>query len=177
MHDLNSNPPLDNARYNKYISDVPSKLQKELKQTRPFACKEEEVHLNIIRTAEWLSSAFSETLKSADLTPTQYNALRILRGAGTEGLSCSQISERMVTKDSDITRLLDRLEARGLISRERESKDRRVIITRITEGGLRTLAELDKPIQEHHRRLLKHMGEKELASLNTLLEQARQHAD
>jgi DNA-binding MarR family transcriptional regulator len=178
LHPADRKTPLDNIRYNKYILEVAGRLQKELKQTRPFACKEEEVHLNIIRTAEWLSSAFSETLKSAaDLTPTQYNALRILRGAGEEGLSCSQISERMVTKDSDITRLLDRLESRGLISRERESKDRRVIIARITEGGLRTLAELDKPIQEHHRRLLKHMGEKELANLSTLLEQARKSAD
>src|SRR4051812_27382394 len=86
VHDRNHKTPLDNARYNEYISDVPSKLQKELKQIKPFACMEEEVHLNIIRTAEWLSAAFSETLKSADLTPTQYNALRILRGA-EEGLS------------------------------------------------------------------------------------------
>ncbi|MFN2452716.1 MAG: MarR family winged helix-turn-helix transcriptional regulator [Pyrinomonadaceae bacterium] len=108
-------------------------------------------------------------LKQADLTPTQYNVLRILRGAGREGISCREISERMVTKDSDITRLLDRLETGNLISRERETKDRRVIIARITDGGLRLLATLDKPIAECHRRQLGHLEEKQLASLSKLL--------
>ena len=120
-----------------------------------------------------LSGGFSETLKQAGLTSTQYNVLRILRGARPEGVSCSQISERMVTKDSDITRLLDRLEARELISRERESKDRRVIIARITEQGLRLLVELDEPVADYHRRMLGHLGEKRLATLNKLLEEAR----
>jgi DNA-binding MarR family transcriptional regulator len=152
---------------------VGSKLQKELKQTKPFASQEEEVHLNILRTAELLWWGVSETLKQADLTPTQYNALRILRGAGQEGVSCSQISERMVTKDSDITRLLDRLETRGLISRCRETKDRRVITAQVTKEGLRLLAELEEPISECHRRQLGHMGEKRLATLNKLLEDVR----
>ena len=165
--------PLDNSRYDDYISTVGGKLQKELRQTKPFASREEEVHLNILRTAELLSWGVSETLKQADLTPTQYNALRILRGAGREGVSCSQISERMVTKDSDVTRLLDRLEARGLILRSRETKDRRVITAQITEDGLRVLAELEKPILECHRRQLGHMGEKRLATLNKLLEDVR----
>jgi DNA-binding MarR family transcriptional regulator len=152
---------------------VTSKLQKELKQAKPFANLEEEVHLNIMRTAEMLWGGISETLKQADLTPTQYNALRILRGAGQEGVSCSQISERMVTKDSDITRLLDRLETRGLISRSRETKDRRVIITQITQEGLRVLAELEDHVLECHRRQLGHLGEKRLTTLNKLLEDVR----
>ena len=152
---------------------MPGKLQKELRQAKPFASQEEEAHLNIARTAELLSSGFSETLKQSGLTSTQYNVLRILRGARPEGVSCSQISERMVTKDSDITRLLDRLEARALISRERESKDRRVIIARITEQGLRLLKELDEPVADYHRRMLGHLGEKRLATLNKLLEEAR----
>lgn len=149
------------------------RLQKELRQAKPFASQEEQAHLNILRTAELLSGGFSETLKQAGLTSTQYNVLRILRGARPEGVSCSQISERMVTKDSDITRLLDRLEARELISRERESKDRRVIIARITEQGLRLLVELDEPVADYHRRMLGHLGEKRLATLNKLLEEAR----
>jgi DNA-binding MarR family transcriptional regulator len=155
------------------LSDVGKKLQNELKQRKPFASLEEEVHLNVMRTAELLWWGVNETLKEAGLTPTQYNALRILRGAGREGISCSQISERMVTKDSDITRLLDRLETRGLISRERESVDRRIITARITDEGLRLVAELDRPIADCHRRQLGHLGEKRLATLSRLLEEAR----
>jgi DNA-binding MarR family transcriptional regulator len=150
-----------------------TKLQKELKQTKPFASPEEEVYLSVLRTAEMLVSCAGETLKQADLTPTQYNALRILRGAGQKGASCSEIGERMVTKDSDITRLLDRLETRGLVSREREAKDRRRIMTRITDAGLRVLAELDKPVAQCHRRQLGHLGEKQLASLAKLLQAVR----
>jgi DNA-binding MarR family transcriptional regulator len=152
---------------------VSPKLQEELKQSKPFASLEEEAYLSIQRTAEMLWWDINETLKQAELTPTQYNVLRILRGAGRSGTSCSQISERLVTKDSDITRLLDRLEARGLISREREAKDRRVIITRITDDGLRLVAKLDKPIQECNRRMLGHLGDKQLSSLIKLLEIAR----
>ena len=149
------------------------KLQDELKQTKPFNSREEEVYLNIQLTAERLWWGVNETLKAAELTPTQYNVLRILRGAGQAGTSCSEISERLITKDSDITRLLDRLEARALILRERESKDRRVRLARITDEGLRTLAELDKPLAQCHRRQLGHMSEKQLAALNKLLETAR----
>lgn len=144
-----------------------------MKQSKPFASLEEEAYLSIQRTAEMLWGEINETLKQSELTPTQYNVLRILRGAGRAGTSCSQISDRLVTKDSDITRLLDRLEARRLISREREAKDRRIIVTRITDGGLRLVARLDKPIQECNRRMLGHLGDKQLASLIKLLEIAR----
>jgi DNA-binding MarR family transcriptional regulator len=149
------------------------KLSEELKQTKPFPSREEEVYLNIQHTAEALWWGVNETLKRAELTPTQYNVLRILRGAGAAGASCGEISERLVTKDSDITRLLDRLDARGLISRGREAKDRRRITTRITKDGLRILAELDKPIVECHRRQLGHLGDKQLATLSRLLDTAR----
>lgn len=150
-----------------------TRLQKELKQTKPFVSREEEVFLSIQRTAEMLWWRVNETLKEAELTPTQYNALRILRGAGESGASCSEISERLVTKDSDITRLLERLETRGLISREREAKDRRIIITRITGKGLRILASLDAPIAQCHRRQLGRLKAEQLASLSELLEAVR----
>jgi DNA-binding MarR family transcriptional regulator len=152
---------------------VTTKSKKEAVQGKHSGCREEAVYLSLLRTAEWLSRGVTETLSRADLTPTQYNALRILRGAGQEGVSCSEVSERMVTKDSDITRLLDRLEARGLVSREREAKDRRRIVTRITNEGLHVLAELDAPIAEAHRSRLSHLGEKQLASLGKLLEAVR----
>jgi DNA-binding MarR family transcriptional regulator len=152
---------------------VTAKTQKETKLITPVGGREEDVYLSLLRTAERLSRGVAETLARFDLTPTQYNALRILRGAGGEGASCSEVSERMVTKDSDITRLLDRLEARGLISREREAKDRRRVATRITDAGLRLLAELDGPIAETHRGQLGHLGERQLDALSKLLAAAR----
>jgi DNA-binding MarR family transcriptional regulator len=154
-----------------------TKLQRELKQTKPFASLEEEVALNLARTAEYVGSRAAGVFKQADLTPTQYNALRILRGAGEEGLSCGEISERMVTKDSDITRLLDRLERRGLISRERPETNRRVVMARITDAGLQLLAELDEPVNESHRKLLGHLGKQQLRTLNELLESLRADED
>jgi DNA-binding MarR family transcriptional regulator len=152
---------------------VVTKLQRELKQTKPFASLEEEVVLNLARTAEYVGSRAAEVFKRADLTPTQYNALRILRGAGADGITCGEIGGRMVTKDSDITRLLDRLERRNLISRERPETNRRVVIARITGEGLRLLAELDDPVKESHRRLAGHLGKQRLKALNELLEALR----
>lgn len=149
------------------------KLQKELKQSKPFKSLEEEVILNVARTAEYISSVSAKVFKAAELTRTQYNVLRILRGAGSEGLSCSEIGSRMVTKDSDVTRLLDRIENRGLISRERPANYRRIVIARITEEGLRVLADLDKPVDEVNRRLVGHLGKKKLQTINELLEAIR----
>ena len=150
-----------------------SRLQKELKQTKPFRSLEEEVVLNVARTAEFLASSSAEVFRRAELTATQYNALRILRGAGDEGLSCGEIGVRMVTTVPDVTRLLDRLEARGLVSRERPAHNRRQVITRVTDEGLRLLAELDAPVFENNRRLAGHLGEKQLKTLNRLLEALR----
>lgn len=150
-----------------------TKTQKEVRRTRTVGDREEDVYLSMLRTVERLSRGVIETLSRADLTPTQYNALRILRGAGDDGASCTEISDRMVTKDSDVTRLLDRLEARELISREREAKDRRRVVARITDEGLRVLAELDGPVAETHRRQLGHLGEKQLATLGRLLKVAQ----
>src|SRR3954451_14988368 len=96
---------------------------------------EEAVFLDIIRTAEALSRPATQLLKTEDLSSSQYNVLRILRGS-PEGLTCGDIGERMITRDPDITRLLDRMEKRQLISRCRDQKDRRVVLTRITPEGL-----------------------------------------
>lgn len=153
-----------------------AKTQKEAGRVGPVGGHEEGVYLDLLRTAEGLSRGVTETLARADLTPTQYNALRILRGAGAAGASCTEVSERMVTKDSDVTRLLDRLEARGLISREREAADRRRVVARITAEGLRVLKELDGPVAETHRRQLGHLGEKQLETLAKLLKAARDGA-
>lgn len=149
------------------------RLQREIQQTRPFSSVEEEVVLNVERTSDALQRAFAELLKPSGLSGTQYNVLRILRGAGAAGLRCQEIGNRMITHDPDITRLLDRLERRGLIARRREEKDRRVVTTRITAGGLKVLKELDEPVRKIHRQLLGHMDSQQLAALNNLLERAR----
>src|SRR5580698_1427411 len=140
---------------------------------KPGSLPEEVAHLEMMRTMEILSHRFAQVMKAADLTPPQYNVLRILRGAA-EGLPCGEIGNRMVTRDSDITRLLDRLEKRTLISRCRESKDRRTVWTRITQEGLELLARLDEPIRTAHRQLLGHLGIERLNLLADLLRLARQ---
>lgn len=132
--------------------------------------------VSLWKTADLLSRSVERVLKSGDVSPTQYNVLRILRGA-PQGLTCSEIGRRMITRDPDITRLLDRLERRGLISRCRETKDRRQVQTRITPEGLRLLAELDQPVAEIHRQQLGHLGREGLHSLQALLEKAREHAE
>jgi DNA-binding MarR family transcriptional regulator len=134
---------------------------------------EEQVFVGVMRTADALTRNAGSVLKPSGLSATQYNVLRILRGAGPEGLACSEVGCRMISRDPDITRLLDRLEARGLISRTRGEKDRRVVKTYITKEGLRILAELDGPVQELHRRQLRHMPPEKLRQLSRLLEMAR----
>lgn len=150
------------------------KLREEIKQTKPFASREEEALLNLQRTAQHLNWRWAEMLKPWDLTPAQYNALRILRGAGKAGLPCSEIGARMVTQDSDITRLLDRLEKKGWVARARDGKDRRVVTARATKKALAILAEMDGPLQEFARKILGGLGTRRLEELNDALERLRE---
>lgn len=128
--------------------------------------------LDLQRTCDLLARGPAQILKNEDLSPTQYNVLRILRGS-PDGLPCGEIANRMITRDPDITRLLDRLEKRGLISRWRESKDRRVVLARITPNGLKLLTRLDQPVEEAHRKQLGHLGKDRLRALAELLASAR----
>ncbi len=132
--------------------------------------------LAIVGVAEDLQRGFSELFKATDLSFAQYNVLRILRGAGPEGLTCGGVSERLVQHDPDVTRLLDRLEKRALIERHRDQKDRRVVRTAITQGGLELLAQLDAPVDALHEQQLGHLSESRLTDLITLLEDARPKA-
>lgn len=152
------------------------RLQDEIKQSRPFRSLEEEVMLGLARTADALGRATEDVLKAAGLTGTQYNVLRILRGAGSAGLSCGEVAGRMITRDPDLTRLLDRLEARGLVTRARDGEDRRVVTTRITQRGLDLLAQLDEPVQAQNRKTVGHLGEQKLRALAQLLDEARSGA-
>jgi DNA-binding MarR family transcriptional regulator len=132
-----------------------------------------DAYLAVVRTAEDLQRGFTELLKTSDLSFAQYNVLRILRGAGADGLTCGGVSERLVQHDPDVTRLLDRLEKRALIERHRDQKDRRVVRTAITEGGLALLAELDEPVDAVHEQQMGHMSEARLTELMSLLEEVR----
>jgi DNA-binding MarR family transcriptional regulator len=151
-----------------------SKLQEEIKQTRPFGSIEEEALLNIRRTSDRLQYHGQQLFKPHGITPTQYNVLRILRGAGDGGLRCSDIGERLVSSDPDITRLLGRLQIQKLIKRKRNPKDRRVIYATVTAQGLNLLKELDPIVSESTRQVFRHMDKEKLQTLISLLEEARQ---
>ncbi|MGA9899275.1 MAG: MarR family transcriptional regulator [Terriglobales bacterium] len=142
------------------------------KNKRRVGSPEEAAFLDLLRTTDVLSRRLAGVLKTEDLSSTQYNVLRILRGA-PPGLPCGEIASRMITRDPDVTRLLDRLEKRGLISRCRETKDRRTVMARISLAGLKLLARLDEPVQAAHRKLLGHLGRERLQALTGLLSAAR----
>lgn len=133
---------------------------------------EEAAFLELVRTTDLLSRGLVRIMKTEDISSTQYNVLRILRGS-PEGLACGEIASRMITRDPDVTRLLDRLEKRELIARCRETKDRRTVMTRITPEGLKLLARLDEPVQAAHRKQLGHLGRERLQALTELMTLAR----
>ncbi len=145
------------------------------KGSRSLGGPEEDAYICLLRTTDLLSRNAEKILKQAEISPTQYNVLRILRGA-PEGLPCTEIGKRMITRDPDITRLLDRLEKRELISRCRETKDRRMVLTRISPQGLRLLRDLDGPVREMHKAQLGHLGRQRLQLLTELLEAAQEKA-
>jgi DNA-binding MarR family transcriptional regulator len=161
------------------------KLNSEIRKVRPFESLEQEVFLNILKTADALGAEAVEMLKPYGISPTQYNVLRILRGAGAgccgggqpdpgaKGIACREIADRMITRDPDMTRLLDRLEKSGLIVRERDQKDRRVIMTRVTDAGLELLRNLDQPVLDLHVKQLGHLGKDKLNTLCEILEEVR----
>ncbi len=151
-----------------------SNLQTEIAQTRPFASPQQEAHLAILRTAAALDHAISEALKPYGVTPTQYNILRILRGAGDAGLCRNAVRDRMVAQVPDTTRMLDRMEAAGLVEGSRDAADRRFVTTRISEKGLRLTAELDEPVEALHSKHVGHLGEAELRTLIELLARIRE---
>jgi len=150
-------------------------LKSEIAQERPFSSLEEETFLNLLRTADCLHRAFQRRSRDWGVTSTQYNVLRILRGAQPQGLTCTAIGDRMITADPDITRLLARLKANKLIRQQRDRHDRRVVWTQISAAGLDLLRQMDPIIQRIPTELLGHLGEEELAALTRLLEVARKN--
>ena len=151
-----------------------SALKHEIEQEAPFASAEEEALLNLVRTSDYLIRAMQHKIRPWGVTSTQYNVLRILRGAQPDGLTCSAIGHRMITAEPDITRLLARLKALRLIRQQQDRHDRRVVRTHISEAGLRLLKEMDPMVASSPQQLLGHMSANDLAALTRLLEQARQ---
>lgn len=152
-------------------------LKSEIEQQRPFSSAEEEAFLNLLRTSDCLERAFQRRTRAWGVTATQYNVLRILRGAQPDGLPCAAIGKRMIAAEPDITRLLSRLKALKFVRQRRDRQDRRVVWTQITEPGLALLELMDPVIQQAPRDLLGHMTGAELAEFTRLLEQARTAAE
>jgi DNA-binding MarR family transcriptional regulator len=150
-----------------------SELQVEIDKRNPFDSLEQEAYLNLARTLGFLAQEFDRLFQQHGLSAPQYNVLRILRGRGGDGVSCLDIAKNMVHRMPDITRLGNRLEHAGYVTRGRTSEDRRVVLLRITPAGLEVLSRLDAPVGALHQQLLGHLAADELAELNRLLVKAR----
>jgi DNA-binding MarR family transcriptional regulator len=165
---------LDNIRDNDYNDSMKANLRTEIQQRKPFAGLEQEVFLSLQLTAHRLLDPWVLFLKQEGLTPAQYNMLRILRGTYPHGFTCTEISERLIHRDPDITRMTDRLETQKLVRRERAVKDRRVVRVLITEEGLARLKQLDGPVRSMPRRMLGKLGKRQLLQLLKLLAGVRE---
>jgi DNA-binding MarR family transcriptional regulator len=154
-------------------------LKEEIGKRRPFESPEQEAYLNLLRTFAVLEEPIAKLLKARGLSEATYNTLRILRGeqrsggAGAAGVSCNTIGERLLSRVPDVTRLVDRLERKGLAKRQRAKDDRRVVLISITAKGLELLEKLDRPLMEVHKTQLRHMARRDLEDLNRLLVKAR----
>lgn len=142
-----------------------AKSADEIKQQKPFRTAESEAFVSLVRTADALVRQVDQLLKPHALTMTQYNALRILRGAGGDGATCSHIAERLITNDPDVTRLLDRLEKRGWVERMRSATDRRIVLSTLTRAGAEILSRLDREVDDLHARQFAPVGRKGLGAL------------
>ncbi len=151
-------------------------LREELRQSKPFGSLAQEAQLSIARTASVLNDGFEAVLKPYNIGLTQYNVLRILRGAGSAGLCRNEVRDRLISRMPDVTRLLDRMEEAGLVSRVRSTEDRRLVSTYLTPAGGELLATLDSKIDEEHARQMGHMSVEQLSQLIELLAIAREHA-
>ena len=144
---------------------MPSTLREELKQSKPFTSLEQEAQLSVVRTSAMLVDAFERVLKPHGITATQYNVLRILRGAEPDGLCRNDLRDRMLTRMPDVTRLLDRMEESGHIGRARETSDRRMVMTRITAKGRRVLDELEDAVAGEHARAFAALTREQMRTL------------
>jgi DNA-binding MarR family transcriptional regulator len=155
----------------------PSATQRELRQSKPFATPEQEAAVSLVRTADHLRREIEQALDPLGLTPQQYNVLRILRGTHPGSLPTLEIGERLIERSPGITRLLDRLEQRKLVRRERCDEDRRRVLCWITPAGLELLERADGPLDKVERDLMKRLSRPELTRLIRQLEILRGAGD
>lgn len=148
-------------------------IQEEIKQTRPFPSRSAEAVVALMRTADMVRRSVASVVEPAGITPQQYNVLRILRGAGEKGLPTLEIAERMIEETPGITRLIDRLESKSLVSRERCLTDRRQVFCRITTQGLDLLGQLDAPLHKADVAAMQSLGTHDLEQLIALLDKTR----
>ena len=146
-----------------------SHIRHEIRQAKPFASLQQEAELNIVRTAAVLTDSIERIFAPFGISVTQYNALRILRGAGSDGLCRNELRDRMITRMPDVTRLLDRMEEAGWVTRGRVTGDRRRVSARITEKGVRLLDELEEPLAREQERRLGNLSDEQLRMLSGLL--------
>jgi MarR family transcriptional regulator, organic hydroperoxide resistance regulator len=149
-----------------------SAVGEEIHQTKAFATIEEELLVSLLRTTDMLQERFEQAVRPFNISMTQYNVLRILRGAEPTGRTCGEIGERMIAREPDVTRLLERMEKAGLIRRTRDGQDRRVVVTRITAAGLKLLDKMEPEVREIGG-LLKPMGERRIEKTLKLLDEVR----
>jgi DNA-binding MarR family transcriptional regulator len=152
----------------------PSAIQREIKQARGFASPDEEAVVALLRTVDVLRGDLERVLSPHGITPQQFNVLRILRGSHPEPMPTLEIADRMIERAPGITRLLDRLEAAGLVSRKRCPEDRRIVHCSITRAGLATLAAADEPVLASGRARLRRLSKSELSKLLELLDRLRE---
>jgi DNA-binding MarR family transcriptional regulator len=153
---------------------VAGKIQSELRQNKAFRHSTEEAALNILRTADVMTQKLTDLLKLSGLSPTQYNVLRILRGSAAKGLCCKEIGDRLVTRDPDVTRLIDRLEKRSLLVRTRSKEDRRYVTIHLTPDGMEMVNQLDEPMEKWNRKLMRSINSDDTKILIDLLERVRE---
>jgi DNA-binding MarR family transcriptional regulator len=149
-----------------------SSVAEEIRQSKPFATVEEELLVSLLRTTDLLRERFEQVVRPFNVSLTQYNVLRILRGAEPKGRTCGEIGERMVAREPDVTRLLTRMETAGLLRRTRDGGDRRVVMTRITPRGLKLLDEMEPHMREIGG-LLHPVGERKIERMLRLLDEVR----
>lgn len=155
------------------MTTQPSRLQAEIQQSTPFPSPSTEAVLGLARTADMLGRRFDATVAPQGITRGQYNVLRILRGAGRDGLPTLAVARRLIEQAPGITRLFDRLEAKGLVRRERCHEDRRRVMCWITDRGRAVLDALDEPVRAAEEQLLSMLSRDEQRTLIGLLDRIR----
>lgn len=146
------------------VSEATTTILEDIKQSRPFRSKSHEAYVTLLRTADDSKRCLSRVLEPEGVTLQQYNVLRILRGAGSEGLPTLSVAERMVERTPGVTRLIDRMERKGWVERQRCTEDRRRVWCKITDEGLRLLDRLDEPIDTVDEVLAAALDENELTT-------------